>query len=85
MLMQFQADILGRPVVRSQNEELSAIGAAWLAGLAMGWWSSRAEIASMACQCERFLPAMSPATAKALYAGWTESVERVRRPGEARF
>jgi glycerol kinase len=85
MLMQFQADILGRPVVRSQNEELSAIGAAWLAGLAMGWWNSRAEIASMACQCERFLPAMHPAAAKALYAGWAEAVARVRRSGEARI
>jgi glycerol kinase len=85
MLMQFQADILRRPVVRAHNEELSAIGAAWLAGLAMGRWSSHAEIASMACQSERFTPAMPVATAKALYAGWTEAVERVRRPGEARI
>ena len=37
-LMQFQADVLGRAVVRSETEELSALGAAWMAGLALGWW-----------------------------------------------
>jgi glycerol kinase len=85
MLMQFQADVLGRSVVRSKNEELSAIGAAWLAGLALGWWNSLAEIAAKACGGERFAPTMPQATAKALYGGWTEAVARVRRSGEARI
>jgi glycerol kinase len=85
MLMQFQADILGRPVVRAQNEELSAIGAAWLAGLALGWWNSTGEIASLGSAGERFTPAMSEETRKALYAGWTEAVARVRGPREARI
>lgn len=84
MLMQFQADILGRAVVRSKNEELSAIGAAWLAGLAQGWWTSPAEVASMACDGERFNPAMPPATRSALYAGWTDAVARVRSSREVR-
>jgi glycerol kinase len=84
MLMQFQADILGRPVLRSLNEELSAIGAAWLAGLALGWWSSTSEIASLVSAGERFAPAMLEATRKALHTGWAEAVARVRRRGEAR-
>jgi glycerol kinase len=83
-LMQLQADILGRMVVRSKNEELSAIGAAWLAGLALGWWSSPAELASMACDGEFFVPAMPPATSKALYAGWADAVARVRTSREGR-
>ena len=84
MLMQFQADILGRTVMRSSNEELSAIGAAWLAGLALGWWSSPAEISSMADSGERFTPAMPEAARSALYAGWTDAVARVRSSKEGR-
>jgi glycerol kinase len=84
MLMQLQADILGRMVVRSKNEELSAIGAAWLAGLALGWWSSPAELSSMACDAESFAPAMPTTTSKALYAGWTDAVARVRTSREGR-
>ncbi|HKF48999.1 MAG TPA: glycerol kinase GlpK [Terracidiphilus sp.] len=84
MLMQFQADILDRTVVRSRNEELSAIGAAWLAGLALGWWASPAEIASISCEGERFSAAMLPATRNALYAGWMDAVARVRRSREVR-
>lgn len=84
VLMQFQADILGRTVVRSGNEELSAIGAAWLAGLAMGWWNSPLEIASMAPPGERFRPAMPAAARNALYAGWTDAVVRVLGSGGGR-
>ena len=84
MLMQFQADILGRTVMRSSNEELSAIGAAWLAGLALGWWNSPAEIASMADPGECFTPEMPEATRSALYAGWTDAVARVRSAKEGR-
>jgi glycerol kinase len=85
VLMRFQADILGHPVVRSKNEELSAIGAAWLAGLALGWWSSPAEITSMASAGERFVSTMSTLTRRALYTGWKEAVSRVRKTEEARI
>src|SRR5580704_14822016 len=47
VLMQLQADLLGRPVVRSACEDLSALGASWLGGLALGWWGSTAEFASL--------------------------------------
>jgi ABC-type sugar transport system ATPase subunit len=47
-LMQFQADILGRPVVRSSHEDLSALGAARLGGLTLGWWRSLADLAGIA-------------------------------------
>jgi glycerol kinase len=84
MLMQFQADILGRPVVRSSNEELSAMGAAWLAGLALGWWNSLGEIESMASDDESFQPSMPDEQRKVLYAGWRDTVARVRTQREVR-
>lgn len=84
MLMQFQADILGRPVVRSKNEELSAIGAAWLAGLAAGWWKSPDDLSSIANEGECFAPAMPTERRHALYAGWTGAVARVRTAREGR-
>ena len=83
MLMQFQADILGRPVVRSKNEELSALGAAWLAGLALGWWKSPADLESISSKGECFAPAMPAEHSKALYAEWTDAVRRVRTSREA--
>ena len=43
-LMQFQADLLGRPVMRSGCEDLSALGAAWFGGLALGWWTSTVDL-----------------------------------------
>ena len=64
LLMQFQADILGRPVLRSGNEELSALGAAWLAGLALGWWSGLAEIEALPHPADQFAPAMTKQSAE---------------------
>lgn len=81
-LMQFQADILGRPVLRSANEELSAIGAAWLAGLALGWWSEFEEIARMAPKVDQFTPAMEPKHRDGLYSGWKTAVARARMQTE---
>jgi glycerol kinase len=81
-LMQFQADILGRPVVRSKNEELSAIGAAWLAGLALEWWKSPAHLETIVDEGECFAPGMPAERRQALYAGWTDAVARVRTPRE---
>jgi glycerol kinase len=81
-LMQFQADILGRPVLRSANEELSAIGAAWLAGLALGWWSDLAQIALLAPSVDQFTPAMESQHRDRLYSGWKTAVARARLQAE---
>ena len=76
-LMQFQADILGVPVLCSQASDVSALGAAYLAGLATGWWSSEAEIAALSRPHTRYDPAMPEAQRTALYAGWKAAVARV--------
>ena len=77
-LMQFQADVLGRRVIRSANAELSAAGAAWLAGLALGWWSSLAEIEALPRGADVFTPMMEPAERDRLYRGWKTAVRRTR-------
>ena len=76
-MMQFQADILGHPVLRSGNEELSAIGAAWLAGIALGWWSGPADLETLSRASDRFEPAMSRTQRDTLYEGWKTAVARV--------
>lgn len=77
-LMQFQSDILGVPVDRPAVTETTALGAAYLAGLATGFWKSQAEIAGQ-WQLERtFEPAMSADQRETLYARWQAAVERSR-------
>ena len=77
-LMQFQADILGVPVLRPAITETTALGAAYLAGLASGFWDSQEAIAGQ-WQLEReFQPAMSADQRESLYAGWQRAVERAR-------
>lgn len=77
-LMQFQADILGVPVQRPAVTETTALGAAYLAGLATGYWSSQEEIAKL-WQIERtFEPQMDASQRDKLYAGWQRAVERSR-------
>jgi glycerol kinase len=76
LLMQFQADILDRPVVRPLVRETTALGAAYLAGLAVGYWSSREEIAHNWAVGRRFLPAMDGSRREALYADWRRAVAR---------
>ena len=77
-LMQFQADILGLPVQRPAVTETTALGAAYLAGLATGFWHSQDEIAGQ-WQLERtFDPVMSVDQRESLYAGWQRAVERAR-------
>ncbi|MCY4072461.1 MAG: glycerol kinase GlpK [Chloroflexi bacterium] len=77
-LMQFQADILGVPVERPRVTETTALGAAYLAGLATGIWETQDEIATQ-WQLERtFEPRMSADQRDALYAGWQAAVERAR-------
>ena len=81
-LMQFQADILGVPVQRPTVTETTALGAAYLAGLAIGFWESQAEIARQ-WQLERtFEPAMSADQRESLYGGWQRAVERARNWAE---
>jgi len=77
-LMQFQADILGKPVLRSTNEELSAIGAAWMAGLALGWWASLADLAALPHEFEEFSPTMEEVEQRRLYSGWKIAVKHAR-------
>jgi len=76
-LMQFQADILGVPVLRSLASDVSALGAAYLAGLTVGLWASEAEIAALARPQVRYEPAMGDAHRERLYAGWKDAVNRV--------
>jgi glycerol kinase len=78
MLMQFQADVLGVPVVRPLVTETTALGAAYLAGLAVGFWASREEIAAQWRVQRRFEPAMSGDERAARMALWRRAVERAR-------
>ncbi len=76
-LMQFQADILGVPVLRSLASDVSALGAAYLAGLTVGVWASEAEIAALSRPHVRYEPAMDDAQRERLLAGWTDAIGRV--------
>jgi glycerol kinase len=76
LLMQFQADILGVPVVRPKVLETTALGAAYLAGLATGYWSSTDEIAQNIRIDRRFEPAMSRERAGEMRAQWAKAIER---------
>ena len=75
MLMQFQADILGVPVERPQVIETTALGAAYLAGLAVGVWSSKEELRKSWKLAVRFQPEMERAKADKLYKGWRKAVK----------
>jgi glycerol kinase len=77
-LCQFQADLLGIPVVRPVITETTALGAAYLAGLAVGFWKSEKEIASQWQVEKRFEPQMKKGERERLYDGWREAVARVR-------
>jgi glycerol kinase len=78
MLMQFQADLLGVPVVRPKVTETTALGAAYLAGLAMGFWDSQDEIAAQWKAERRFEPGISPDQRRERMARWHQAVERSR-------
>ncbi|MGI9431149.1 MAG: glycerol kinase GlpK [Myxococcota bacterium] len=78
-LMQFQADILGTPVRRPAMLEVTAFGAAALAGLASGFWSSQADlVADTSSDATLFEPQMGADQREKLYAGWKRAVERSR-------
>jgi glycerol kinase len=78
MLMQFQADVLGIPVERPAILETTAQGAAYLAGLASGFWSSVEEIAKTRPKDQVFEPRMERAKAEHLYARWQDAVGRAK-------
>jgi glycerol kinase len=81
--MQFQADLLGVPVVRPRVSETTALGAAYLAGLAVGYWQNTTEIAAQWQSDRRFTPAMKTAARKKLLAGWNKALARAKRWEEA--
>ncbi|HJQ19467.1 MAG TPA: glycerol kinase GlpK [Gemmatimonadaceae bacterium] len=76
LLMQMQADLLNVPVVRPKVTETTALGAAYLAGLAVGFWKSQAEIAKQWQVDRRFTPAMKAADRKRIAGEWTRALER---------
>jgi len=78
LLMQFQADLLGVPVIRPKVLETTALGAASLAGVATGFWDSPDDLARHWQLDRRFEPRMSRDEAAARLAGWHDAVERVR-------
>jgi glycerol kinase len=79
LLMQFQADLLGVPVVRPKVLETTALGAAYLAGLTVDLWKSREELASHWQADRRFEPRMDKSEREAKLARWREAVTRSRR------
>ena len=74
LLMQFQADILGVPVIRSASAELSALGATWLAGLAISVWSSENDLDALKPAGDHFEPRLTRVEREGLYAGWQRAV-----------
>ena len=77
-LMQFQADILDRSVLRPVVRETTALGAAYLAGLAVGVWRDREELRGLWKRDAEFQPEMDPARRETLLQGWHRAVERSR-------
>ena len=75
-LMQFQSDILGVPVVRPQVIETTALGAAYLSGLAVGYWKDKEEIAQKWKVDKEFSPNMDEKIKEKLYKGWKKAVSR---------
>ncbi|HEU5318088.1 MAG TPA: glycerol kinase GlpK [Chloroflexota bacterium] len=77
-LMQVQADLLGVPVTRPANLETTAFGAAALAGLTVGVWSSLGEVAATLAADRTFEPRMAPTERERIRAGWHDAVRRTR-------
>jgi glycerol kinase len=78
-LLQFQADILGIPVERPTEIEASTMGAAYLSGLAVGYWDSLEEVAANWRLDMRFEPRISQSRREELYSGWLEAVDLASR------
>ena len=78
LLMQFQSDILNAPVIRPAITETTALGAAYLAGLAVGYWANLEDVAQHWQMEKRFDPTMNEAAREQLYQNWKKAVERAR-------
>jgi glycerol kinase len=81
-LMQIQADVIGRPVLRSSHEELSARGAAMLGGVTLEWWKSLDELSGLSTDDARFEPEVSEEDRLKLRKRWSLAVSRARLRGE---
>jgi len=79
LLLQFQADLLGTRVVRPKITETTALGAAYLAGLAVGFWKNVADIEHQWKPDRAFLPAMPPEQIHRLVHGWKRAVDATLR------
>ncbi len=77
-LMQFQADILNIPVQKAKDLETTALGAAFLAGLAVGFWKDIEEIKSSYSEGQSFQPQMDSKRRQLLHQGWKKAVEATR-------
>ena len=77
-LMQFQSDILGVPVEVPEVSETTALGAAYLAGLATGYWSDRSEINAKWRLARRYTPSMDEGQRARLYKRWNMAVKRAK-------
>jgi glycerol kinase len=75
-LMQFQADILGVPVIRPVVAETTALGAAYAAGLATGFWDNLEDLRRNWAMDKRWEPKMDRSNREELYRGWKRAVER---------
>jgi glycerol kinase len=84
-LMQFQADILGCPVLRNASPDVSALGAGFLAGLATGIWSDLDQIAALPREFDRFKPKMDESRRAELYSEWQVAIARARYQPPARW
>lgn len=76
LLMQFQADVLGLPTIRPRVAETTALGAAYAAGLATGFWSSPDDVRANWREARRWQPRMEGAEVERRYARWRQAVER---------
>lgn len=77
-LMQFQADILGHPVNRSKHIESTGMGAAFLAGIATGFWQAGDDLKNLSGSEHTFAPNIDDTKRQELYNGWLDAVERVK-------
>ena len=78
LLMQFQADLAGVPIVRPKVHETTALGAAYLAGLAVGFWKDRSELSHQWQKDREFKPSMDAERVTKLKRGWTKAVSKAK-------
>jgi len=83
VLMQFQADIMNKRVVKSEIAELSAIGSVYMGGLGVGFWNSVEELAGLPRNYRKYDPSMSPEVQERLYTGWKRAVQSVIHGGRS--